>query len=224
MIKLLLSILSVSRALRTKPSPSFKTITGPSELKEYPFSPKDFVEFWSSLGYTTKLKPGSGLDFRNYHKSSKSGPNGPALWTSFNDLLSLDPDILSDIYIMGGGKLKGYIELLLKYSEFLNHYFRAHSGLIRKLIYFSDREGKTREVAIFDYFSQTSLIPLHKYLFKVLKKIPQDFTFDQTGFERSLKGAEIYYSIDLTAFTDRFPVRLNKDLIEVRIGPERANA
>jgi len=125
---------------------------------------------------------------------------------------------------MGGGKLKSYMELLLKYSEFLNHYFRSQPGLIRKLIYFSDREGKTREVAIFDYFSQTSLIPLHKYLFRVLKKIPQDFTFDQTGFERSLKGAEIYYSIDLTAFTDRFPVRLNKDLLEVRIGPERADA
>ena len=79
LIKLLLTVLSVSRALRTKPSPSFKTITGPSEMKEYPFSPKDFEEFWSALGYTTKLKPGGGLDFKNYHKSSKSGPNGPAL-------------------------------------------------------------------------------------------------------------------------------------------------
>lgn len=79
LIKLLLTILSVSRAIRTRPSPSFKTIVGPSELKEYPFSALDFEKFWLSLGYTTKLKPGSGLDFRSYHKSSKSGPNGPAL-------------------------------------------------------------------------------------------------------------------------------------------------
>lgn len=129
-----------------------------------------------------------------------------------------------DIFTLGGKKLEGYIRLLLKYSEFLNCYFQTSPGIIRKLIYFSDREGKTREVAIFDYFSQTSLIPLHKYLFKVLRKIPQDFTFDQTGFESSLRGSEIFYSIDLTAFTDRFPIRLNRDLLEVRIGPERADA
>jgi hypothetical protein len=40
----------------------------------------------------------------------------------------------------------------------------------------------------------------------------------------SLSNAEIYYSIDLTAFTDRFPIRINRDLLEARIGPEKADA
>lgn len=114
--------------------------------------------------------------------------------------------------------------MLYKYLKPLSSYFRAQIGRSRKLIYFSDSEGKTREVAIFDYFSQTSLVPLHKYLFKALKKIPQDFTFDQTGFMSSLSTAEVFYSIDLTAFTDRFPIRVNKDLLSARIGPERADA
>jgi hypothetical protein len=126
---------------------------------------------------------------------------------------------------LGGQKLTSYIKLLLKYSEILMNYFSIkEKGLTRKLIYFSDREGKTREVAIFDYFSQTSLIPLHKYLFKALKKIPQDFTFDQTGYLSSLSNSKVYYSIDLTAFTDRFPIQVNKDLLEERIGPLWANS
>jgi hypothetical protein len=40
----------------------------------------------------------------------------------------------------------------------------------------------------------------------------------------SLKRAEVFYSIDLTAFTDRFPIRVNRDLLSSRIGPERADS
>jgi hypothetical protein len=125
---------------------------------------------------------------------------------------------------LGGKKLEGMILLIVKYLPLLSQMFPVSEGAIRKLIAFSDREGKTREVAVFDYFSQTSLIPLHKYLFKALKKIPQDFTFDQTGYMSSLQNSEVFYSIDLTAFTDRFPIRVNKDLLETRIGPERAES
>jgi len=223
-LKLLITVLYVSRALRTKAIPSFQSITSPSTMREYPFCKEDFVKFWTQLGYSEKLKPNKLLDFQHYHVSGKAGPNGPAVWTSISDLLSLDTNLVKHICILGGRKLTEYIHLLTKYLPMLKEYFSAIPGISRKLIYFSDREGKTREVAIFDYYSQTSLIPLHKYLFKVLKKIPQDFTFDQTGFESSLSTSKVFYSIDLTAFTDRFPIRVNKDLLEPRIGPERAEA
>jgi len=62
-----------------------------------------------------------------------------------------------------------------------------------------------RVIAQLDYFSQTVLKPLHEYLFAVLRKIPQDQTYDQGGFRKALEGAEIYYSIDLSNATDRFP-------------------
>jgi hypothetical protein len=39
-----------------------------------------------------------------------------------------------------------------------------------------------------------------------------------------LEGSEIYYSIDLTAFTDRFPVELNHKLLKVRIGKKLADS
>jgi len=86
--------------------------------------------------------------------------------------------------------------------------FSSKEGLFRKLSYFPDKEGKTRVIAIGDYFSQAVLRGLHRYLFRVLKKIPQDCTFNQGGFKDALKGAEYYYSVDLTAATDRFPIKV----------------
>lgn len=85
---------------------------------------------------------------------------------------------------------------------------KKDNGSIRHLSYFPDREGKTRVIAIGDYMSQTVLKSLHMYLFRALQKIPQDCTFNQGGFQEKLKGAEYYYSVDLTAATDRFPIRV----------------
>ena len=223
-MKLLLTIYSISRGFRLPPQASFDTITGPSTMKEYPFESKDFSLFWKDLGYSERLKPKRSIEFRNFHKTSNAGPNGQALMYSLNDLFLMTPEFIQDIITLGGPKLKSYIDLTIKYGSFIMNFFPFKKGTIRKLIAFPDKEGKTREVAIFDYYSQTSLIPLHKYLFKALKKIPQDFTFNQTGYMSSLSHAEIYYSIDLTAFTDRFPIRVNKDLLEARIGPEKADA
>lgn len=223
-IKLLLTVYSISRAFRLKPDPSFATIKGPSEMKEYPFLEQDFDQFWYSLGYSKKLKPGNSIRFKSYHKTTNAGPNGHALWSCGSDLASLSDELINDIINLAGDKLSRYISLLRKHLNYLSRIAPISVGRIRKLIYFPDKEGKTREVAIFDYFSQTSLIPIHKYLFKALKKIPQDFTFDQTGYMSSLKRAEVFYSIDLTAFTDRFPIRVNRDLLSSRIGPERADS
>jgi hypothetical protein len=223
-MKLLLTIYSISRAFRLPAEPSFDSIKGPSEMREYPFIEKDFDSFWKALGYSIKLKPEKSIRFRRFHKTSNAGPNGQALMFSLNDLFLMKEDLIKDLLTLGGPKLQRYINITLKYKNFLVHFFPMTGRLIRKLIAFSDKEGKTREVAIFDYYSQTALIPLHNYLFKALKKIPQDFTFDQAGFMSSLKGSEIYYSIDLTAFTDRFPIRVNRDLLASRIGPEKADS
>jgi hypothetical protein len=114
--------------------------------------------------------------------------------------------------------------MLEAYSKDLKILLFNSKESVRRLVFFADKEGKTREVAILDYFSQTSLRPLHNYLFGALRKIPQDCTFDQTSYNDHLIGQEPYYSIDLTAFTDRFPVALNHKLLKVRIGSKRANA
>lgn len=86
-------------------------------------------------------------------------------------------------------------------------------GKLRKLSWFNEFEGKVRVIAILDYFSQACLKPLHSLLFRYLKKIPQDKTFDQGGFLVTLSRASVFYSVDLTQATDRFPISLIKKVL-----------
>lgn len=84
-----------------------------------------------------------------------------------------------------------------------------------------EEPGKLRIFAMVDSLTQWLLYPLHKYLFSVLAKIPQDGTFDQTKPVESLlarmeeKGLKQIWSFDLSAATDRLPVVLQEVLLGV---------
>jgi len=101
---------------------------------------------------------------------------------------------------------------------------KRDDGSIRRLSYFPDREGKTRVIALGDYMSQTVLKSLHMYLFRALKKIPQDCTFDQGGFQKTLLNSEYYYSVDLTAATDRFPIKVIMSVLAGHLPTEYVKA
>lgn len=63
------------------------------------------------------------------------------------------------------------------------------------------------------------LRPLHKFLFGILRGIPQDATFDQergvlAGVEM-IKKTAYAASYDLSAATDRLPVLLQSRLIDI---------
>jgi hypothetical protein len=89
------------------------------------------------------------------------------------------------------------------------------------LSHFADKEGKTRVIAILDYWSQTCLRPLHDSINRILKRIPMDCTFDQNAFTKStpadLQGHS-FHSIDLTAATDRMPIALQKRVVRYLFG------
>lgn len=86
--------------------------------------------------------------------------------------------------------------------------------MFRKISYFGDKEGKTRVIAILDYWSQCALRGLHDSLNGVLKSLECDCTFDQGRFLKVLpRGDVTYHSIDLSAATDRMPVSLQKRVI-----------
>jgi len=93
--------------------------------------------------------------------------------------------------------------------------------LLRRLVALSDSEGKTRVVAILDYFSQTVLRRAGLWAFEILKRIPQDVTFAQGSFVEKVQGwgsGVVYHSIDLTSATDRFPIWFITDLFRVVLG------
>jgi len=77
--------------------------------------------------------------------------------------------------------------------------------------------GKDRVFAMVDYWTQCALKPLHNRLFKILRTIPQDCTFDQDKGREVLKQWSLdkdCYSLDLSSATDRFPIDLQAKVLE----------
>lgn len=136
--------------------------------------------------------------------------------------MALTEQQIQAITVVGGARLTNlmskFINLYLQIPNFfVNRDTRKGTLCSRKLSKINDKEGKTREVAIGDYYSQAALLPLHNFLYKQLARIHQDCTQDQTKLFYSLEKSigSSYHSIDLTAFTDRFPIEINKVLFEV---------
>jgi hypothetical protein len=172
------------------------------------------------------------IRFKEFHMTSKSGPQGHALWSSYLDVLCLPDDLKNSINIVGGEKLE---RLMPKFCDLLSQigtgFFdrfmtRKGNGCLRKLALISDKEGKTREVAILDYWSQAALLPLHNFLYRQLDRIPQDCTFNQSKWIGKLiptRGSS-FHSVDLSAATDRFPIVIEREILSVWFGEVFANA
>jgi len=81
-------------------------------------------------------------------------------------------------------------------------------------------------VAIFDYWSQAALRPLHQFLGRLLRAIPEvDMTYNQGSFAPvdHLKGTAKYHSIDLSAATDRMPILLQKRVLNLFMTTEKTD-
>ena len=78
--------------------------------------------------------------------------------------------------------------------------------------------GKIRVFALVDSITQSVMKPLHLGLFKVLRSLPNDGTFDQdasvTRCASKAQQAGKAYSFDLSAATDRLPIGLTGSIIE----------
>jgi len=97
---------------------------------------------------------------------------------------------------------------------------------VGKLAEKEEAAGKIRVFAITDWFTQNCLHPLHKELFRILKRIPMDGTIDQDKvFERIQHASTTnlpMWSFDLSAATDRLPIALQKSVLENFIGGDLA--
>lgn len=97
-------------------------------------------------------------------------------------------------------------------------YRHVSLGAVR---YKPEPAGKIRIFAMVDAWSQWLLHPLHDWLFKILRAIPQDGTFDQMSpilrlqskYAQNPKG--LWSSIDLSSATDRLPISMQVILLEV---------
>jgi hypothetical protein len=82
--------------------------------------------------------------------------------------------------------------------------------------------GKVRVFAIVDAWTQSLLSPLHDNIFRILRNIPQDGTFNQLQPIRLLqdKGLKDMYSYDLSAATDRLPIDLQVKVLSLLYNSE----
>jgi len=97
---------------------------------------------------------------------------------------------------------------------------RAEIGRL-SVIY--DQAGKARVVAITNYWLQLLLKPLHDRIFRFLSEIDSDGTFNQVKPLNKLKFIhklnsmrgikQKYHCFDLSAATDRLPVKLQSDIL-----------
>lgn len=181
------------------------------------------------------------IQFYRFPLLSRNGPNGgPSFITSLLDIFALDQEILNDLSQIGGPRLslilKCYFELkkagILNQEEItkflLDKKVSLSKGnkkiLIRRLCKFADKEGKQRVIALSDYYTQSALQPLHDFTFEILQSLKSDYTFDQLGFMKIVPIVSDnhfvnWYSIDLTAATDRFPRDFIQYILKTYIGP-----
>lgn len=204
-----------TRAVTLPEDPNYETITQDSII-ETPSYASYVGEFWRALRISPYASLPKGLKWSQWHLTSKQGPNGLALHTLMRDYVSLPECLRQDLSTLGGSEWNvamQSIETVL--DPIKGSKIPTEPGIIRKISSFGDIEGKTRVIAVLDYFSQSCLKPFHSWLFRVLKRIPQDYTFNQGGFLEQSRKWDNLYSCDLTAATDRFPISV---IVEVLLG------
>jgi hypothetical protein len=230
-----ISALYFTRSFRLKPVPNYSSITESPTYVGCASSLKDeMVCFLKELGFAeTQLlgdKIPKSLHFRRYHISTKSGPNGPALWSALEDYQALPSDILDSLTVLGGPNFGDHLDTIksLVDNDKIRKFFKIpdKKGVFRKHVLIADKEGKTREIAIGDYWSQTCLRPLHDYHNRILKRLPGDCTFNQSKLIMSLNCDEghSYHSIDLTSATDRFPIEIQYEILVLLSNEAYANS
>jgi hypothetical protein len=187
--RFLLTLLTASRALTLDPEGDLEPIISPWKGT----LPEDIGRFSKSGRKSLGLRKIQWF-WKQPHPSAKSGPNGHAILTSSFDAdqlwlekESLGNDLLRSLETIGGPSLTMRIRMLASTvgDHSFSHYFKKAFKLketkhcLRRLTYISDKEGKTRTIAIFDYWSQSVLKPLHNSLMRLLHRIPEDCTFNQ---------------------------------------------
>jgi len=217
-LRLAHTLLLVSRCIKGTTAPNLETVTSPSTSIDPQVFEEEIRAVVQSLGWRIQ-KP----IWESVHLSTKAGPNGQAMMGAMSDLHLLSPRMLELIEYLSDGKVNHLIERLRLFSLdlFNNHFGIKPKGIISKLSVVKDKEAKARIIAILDYWTQTTLRPLHLGLFALLKRIKGDCTFNQASFRSFLPTKGPYFSFHLSAATDRFPLDFQRIVISAVLNDDK---
>ncbi|UHK03006.1 MAG: RNA-dependent RNA polymerase [Hangzhou mitovirus 7] len=223
-LRVVLTILSVGRIELGDGTLDVSSIVQPSniDLVKYPLLEQGISALVGKLQRKGFLPEQLITEWSEPHFTTKMGPKGQALATALDDLSGLPEELKKDLITLGGVNLQNYMDLLMPAAKGLHP---DTVNPLRRISVIRDKERKNRPIAIFDYWSQTALYTLHASLFDLFRRIPTDLTHNQDGVRSLLSIPTIsYYSIDLSAATDRFPVCLQETVLQMLIGKEKAGA
>jgi hypothetical protein len=212
-VRFTLTLLSIYRTIKAWKDPDLSTIT--SKYSGLEFSNNDFDPFINKFMKDFNIKTFDvKWSNKDYFYSIKAGPNGKATWMSVIDAINLPEETIRNLRLFSEclsleiGRwrtfsIKIFDKLKFKPSDKVK-------TITRKLSIVKDPGGKSRIIAIVDYYSQNILKLIHSEVFKILETIPQDRTFTQDPHV-DFEGP--YYSFDLSAATDRFPLALQERVV-----------
>lgn len=146
--------------------------------------------------------------------------------TAFMQLIADGYDIISDFVAKDSVELVGksgmkYVQgdHLMTKNSIRIHGSPDNCGGLSQFAIKVEAAGKVRVFALLDSLSQTFLAPIHEALFDLLRRIPNDGTFDQ---DKSVQRCQVKamennraFSFDLTAATDRIPALLSAGIISL---------
>jgi hypothetical protein len=168
----------------------------------------DFIPSWLNSFKPIKLKE------IKYHTTIKNGPNGHALKSSDSDISAVirSPKLFRAIQTVQD-RLNDKHPMEVTLMDFISHQGAIHS----KLTQFPEKSGKTRTIAVVDYYSQRCLKPLHEGIMTLLSKMVSDGTYSHTNVgkfaKQKTKEKSFIACFDLSAATDRFPKEIQKQLL-----------
>jgi hypothetical protein len=227
-LRAVLTILSFYRVMNFVAKPNIGTITGAFEG----VSPLlDVIE----LGKVLPLFKIGKLGSLHWGISESAGPNGPkATWFSGADAVAFlfNPrkwfEMVVYMIITGNlGALAWFLFIQLVTIPMLPILFALKvkvPTLLGRLVALKEGAGKVRIIAITDWWTQLLFRPIHDVLFKALRLIPQDGTFDQWGPIKAwvlprLQLGSSSFSFDLSAATDRLPKAFQTQVLTILFGP-----
>lgn len=164
--------------------------------------------------------------------STAAGPNFPvSMQGILLDLCAWKEEtslrkVLGDFVLKHSNGME-FLRLLAHDMEKTPALVSEHPLILGRLSVKQEAAGKARVFAITDSITQMVLKPLHDELFRQLRSIVTDGTFNQAKPIRrlvdlyhsgELKG-QTFYSYDLSSATDRLPSRVQEQILNILGGP-----
>jgi hypothetical protein len=216
-VKFVLTLLNISRSLRPKKSESIpvdlSTVLAPSKGTGYTI-PRDFMKEFIQYYSLHQSVPSYKLE--DFTISMKSGPAGPSIATALYSYSNYSERFMEIVKVMTQNSLFWFLTHVYRYSRFYFKYLPRgrETEFLGRLAIVKDPDCKMRVIAILDYVTQFLLKPIHTALFRSLRNLPCDRTFDQVPRGPWLDNSEHFWSLDLSAATDRLPMELQTKLLK----------